>query len=546
MKPSRLKEHLEKVHGDLVEKDVSFFAGLKKEYLKQSKIEKYFTNNSSREDDGLRASYNISLLIAKAGKPHSIGEELILPAISEVIQTVLNRPSYDIIKKLSLSNSTVQRRIDEMAQDTEELLCSYLRTSLFSLQIDESTLPGNEALLLGYVRYFKDESLCQELLFTIFLETNTKGESLFIAVKKYLDEKEIPISNILSIATDGAPAMIGRHKGIVAYFKEINRGIVTIHCVIHRQHLVARNLSERLHGTLTCVIQAINRIKSNSLNSRLFTQLCNINDEEFTKLLLHTEVRWLSKGSCLNRFFILYKTVLEFLHDKDQDLHAKLSESKTDVAYLADLFDKFNDLNLKLQGDDNNFIKTKSLLSGFARKLLFYKQNLGRGELSQFQNLKSVESCDNDILAYVQHLESLCVDFNQRFEDVLSMNIPDWILDPYQSIETEESVDVHEELLEIQSDEEIKFKFKSGYHEFWLQKKIAVSYPKTWAIVQKILLPFPSSYLVERGFSVVTNLVTEKRNRLKITERGDLRLILTKIKPRIDKLIKSHQIHPSH
>ena len=44
-------------------------------------------------------------------------------------------------------------------------------------------------------------------------------------------------------------------------------------------------------------------IKAHSLNSRLFKHLCSKNDEEFERLLLHTEVRWLSKGICLNRVF---------------------------------------------------------------------------------------------------------------------------------------------------------------------------------------------------------------------------------------------------
>ena len=49
-----------------------------------------FTSSSKNSDGDLKASYNISLLIAKAGKPHTIGEELILPAVKEVIKTVLH------------------------------------------------------------------------------------------------------------------------------------------------------------------------------------------------------------------------------------------------------------------------------------------------------------------------------------------------------------------------------------------------------------------------------------------------------------------------
>ena len=47
--------------------------------------------------------------------------------------------------------------IDEMAQCVENSLCDYFKTSEFSLQLDESTLPGNEALLLAYVKCVKEE-----------------------------------------------------------------------------------------------------------------------------------------------------------------------------------------------------------------------------------------------------------------------------------------------------------------------------------------------------------------------------------------------------
>lgn len=78
-----------------------------------------FASTSESNDDGLRASYNISLLIAKSGKPHTIGEQLILPAVEEVLKTVLHKSSFDILKRIPLSNNTVQRRIDEMSSDIE-------------------------------------------------------------------------------------------------------------------------------------------------------------------------------------------------------------------------------------------------------------------------------------------------------------------------------------------------------------------------------------------------------------------------------------------
>jgi hypothetical protein len=140
-----------------------------------------FCSASQQNTDGLHASY-ISLLIAKSGKPHTIGEELIFPAVSQVLSTVLHKSPHDIIKTIPLSNNSVQRCIDEMAENIEDILCSTLRTTEFALQLDESTLPGNESLLLAYVRFIKDESLAKEMLFARQLETNTKGESIFHTV----------------------------------------------------------------------------------------------------------------------------------------------------------------------------------------------------------------------------------------------------------------------------------------------------------------------------------------------------------------------------
>ena len=67
--------------------------------------------------DGLVASYNISLLIAKTGKPHTIGEKLILPVVQEAVTAVMHANGRSVIQSIPLSNDTVSRRINMMATD---------------------------------------------------------------------------------------------------------------------------------------------------------------------------------------------------------------------------------------------------------------------------------------------------------------------------------------------------------------------------------------------------------------------------------------------
>ncbi|GFT07388.1 protein ZBED8 [Trichonephila clavipes] len=275
--PSKFDDHLRRCHPDKRSKDLKYFQILKEKLQKRLTMDRMFASTLQRDDNDLHASYNISLLIAKSGKSHTIGEELILPAVEE---------------------------------------------------LNKSTLPGNESLLLAYVRFIMDEKHHEEMLFARTLTTDTKDKSILNVLKEYFIENSIPLSNIISVATDGAPTMAGRYRGFIGHLKQNVPGVLAKHCFIRRLHLVAKNLNGRLHESLQFVNNTINRIRSNALKTRLFAQLCEENDEPFHQLLLHTEVRWLSKGLCFTRFFALFETVLEFLDSKGTILRRNLIRGK--------------------------------------------------------------------------------------------------------------------------------------------------------------------------------------------------------------------------
>jgi hypothetical protein len=87
--------------------------------------------------------------------------------------------------------------------------------------------------------------------------------------------------------------MLDRQAGILAFKKKRSSPSFLY---LHRQHLAAKMLSQRLHSTVAIVISAVKKIKAHSLNSRLFHQLCEISDDESERLLLNTEARCLYKG----------------------------------------------------------------------------------------------------------------------------------------------------------------------------------------------------------------------------------------------------------
>ena len=108
IKPLRFSDHLERKHADKKNKPVAFFQDLKDKFRKRNTITSMMANCSEQVNRGLLAPYKVSHLIAKCGKPHTIGENLIIPAVKEIMSIMFSNP-VDIISNIPLSNNSVSR-----------------------------------------------------------------------------------------------------------------------------------------------------------------------------------------------------------------------------------------------------------------------------------------------------------------------------------------------------------------------------------------------------------------------------------------------------
>lgn len=91
----------------------------------------------------------------------------------------------------------------------------------FSLQLDESTDIANEAILLTYVRYFYNNKIHEDILFSSKLETSSTGKNNFDTLVNFFSNNKVDLKNCISIITDGAATMIGKHVRLIKLVKDI-------------------------------------------------------------------------------------------------------------------------------------------------------------------------------------------------------------------------------------------------------------------------------------------------------------------------------------
>jgi hypothetical protein len=501
MKPSKMKDHLERINCDKNSKELDYFKALKAKFRSRPRLETFFKSPANADlEGGQKASYSIALNIAKKGKPYCIGEEVIVPALEEVIRNVMKTNPEPVLKSVPVSASTVKRRIDEMAHNMEKTLISELQCFKFSLQLDEATF-GSSSVLMAYVRYFSPSLKCvtDEFFFSEYLESDSKGEIIFRCMEEYLPEQNISFENITAVATDGAPAMVA------TLLKQKVPHVVTVHCVLHRIHLIAKKLSGELHEALMICIRSINKIKAHPLNSRVFAKLCQKNVETANQLLMHTEVRWLSRGDSLQRLVDIFDSTVEFLGEVAPLLCYELKKCKKHLLYLADIYSKFNETQKRLQGRDVTIIQARTIILSFQVKFGLFKNSLDRRDYKYFSNLKHFSTSlmedhsisDDDIEIITNHLGNPQNDFRFRFKDLENMTIPEWIITPFDvkfenlSVEPE----CEYELAELSVDIAAKAVFESrSLSDFWYNVNTRNKYPKLAAAAGPFLLAFPSTY----------------------------------------------------
>ena len=187
IKSSLLKRHLESNHSEKKDRDKSYFQRLD-ENVKRQHLDQ--TGQSYQKSAGiLHASYEVSLLIAKNIKVHTIAENLVLPAAKTLVRNLIGEKEAEKLNSVSLSNDKVRRRIHDMSDDiSDEVTISKYG---FAMQLVESTDVINCGQLLVYFRFTENDLVKTELLMSKEVSGTTKGKDIFNIVDEFFKKNDL-------------------------------------------------------------------------------------------------------------------------------------------------------------------------------------------------------------------------------------------------------------------------------------------------------------------------------------------------------------------
>ena len=338
------------------------------------------------------ASFKVAYGIAKCKKPHTIAEELVLPAALDLVSTMTGESAAQKLQAVLLLNNIISRKSDKISDISDQLVAK-MRGNEYSLPLDEATIStcDKDAYLTCYVRFIdNDDNIVEDLLFCKPILTNCKAHELFAILNNFFLENNFEWKYCVGLCTDGARAMSGRFGGLRTLMQGVAVNAKWIHCLIHREALASQQFRDHLSGLLEVIAKTVNFIKARPLKARLFQRLCDELGADRNNLL-QRKVAFRRQSSLT--YVRIEKRIFIFLKEENHALAITFEDEVflTQLGYLCDIFAKLNQLYVPLQGKYTHLLKLHDKITAFKRKLQLRKTDLliNNKQCDSFPLLKS-------------------------------------------------------------------------------------------------------------------------------------------------------------
>lgn len=172
-----------------------------------------------------------------------------------------------------------------------------------SILIDECTDTSVSQVLAVVVRYFdeKPQEVVDALLDTVEVADGT-GEGLYKAVRTLLEDRSIPLNNIIGFGSDNCATMMGHISDFQALLRKGLPSVFVLGCVCLSFALCSNYASKCLPSFLESFLKNVTSYFSRSTKHQsdfhLIQNAAKVADHQIMKL---SQTRWLSRGKVIER-----------------------------------------------------------------------------------------------------------------------------------------------------------------------------------------------------------------------------------------------------
>ncbi|CAM4566688.1 unnamed protein product [Leuciscus chuanchicus] len=106
-------------------------------------------------------------------------------------------------------------------------------------------------------------------------------------------------------------------------------------------------------------------------------------------------------------------------------------------------------LKEQLQGNDITLVKSKAVIHSLTSRLDLHRQSIGRRHFPQLAKVSEALT-DDLLLVYTDHLRMVKADMEINFRDLLNLDVPSWVVQPFQTDVIECEPAIQEHLVDIQ------------------------------------------------------------------------------------------------
>ncbi|XP_068206692.1 zinc finger protein 862-like [Palaemon carinicauda] len=196
-------------------------------------------------------------------------------------------PDSAIAQSLSMKRTKCTDVIKTMGRTMTNSLAKKLRTSKFSVIMDESTDVSAIKPCVVIVRFYDSsvQKITTAMLDLVNLNDSdnnaqgSTGQNLYSLLINTLTKYDIPLSNFIGFVADGASNMMGEHNSLCSRLKHLVPGFTVFKCICHSIHLCSSEAVKTLPRHCEDLLRSIYKFFAHSskrqYDFKLSQEFCN-------------------------------------------------------------------------------------------------------------------------------------------------------------------------------------------------------------------------------------------------------------------------------